>query len=117
LRTGTFQCLQAGGGIYAFARTLPGRCAVVIFNTQTRAVTMDVDVTGLVPAETSFEDFWNQGRHMVTQQRLYEVTIPAREAVVFVRVEDGAVRCLKEITARGTMSRRHSELLLLANER
>jgi hypothetical protein len=24
---------------------------------------------------------------------------------------------LKEITARGTMSRRHSELLLLANER
>jgi len=61
-------------------------------NMQTRAVTPDVDVSGLVPAETSFEDIWNQGRYMVTRQRLHEVTIPAREAVVLVRVEDGVGR-------------------------
>jgi cyclomaltodextrinase len=92
LRTGTFQHLHARDGVYAFARTLPGQCAVVIVNTQTRAATFDVDVSGLAAAATIFEGVWNQGRYAITQQRLHGVTIPAREAVVLVRVEDGAVR-------------------------
>jgi hypothetical protein len=78
--------------MYAFARTLPGQCAVVIVNTQTRAATFDVDVSGLAAAETIFEGLWNQGRYAITQQRLHGVTIQAWEAVVLVRVEDGAVR-------------------------
>jgi hypothetical protein len=78
--------------MYAFEWTLPGQCAVVIVNTQTRAATSDVDVSGLAAAETIFEGVWNQGRYAITQQRLHGVTIPAREAVVLVRVEDGAVR-------------------------
>lgn len=92
LRTGTFQHLHARDGVYAFARTLPGQCAVVIVNTQTRAATFDVDVSGPAAAETIFEGVWNQGRYAITQRRLHGVTIPAREAVVLVRVEDGAVR-------------------------
>ena len=59
-------------------------------NTQTRAVTVDVDVTALVPAETILEDVWQQGRYAVTQQRLHGVAITAREAAVLVGVEDGA---------------------------
>jgi neopullulanase len=92
LRIGTFQRLHARGGVYAFARTLPQQCAVVIVNTQTRAVTLDVDLSSLVPPETSFEDVWHHGRYAVHQQRLHGVAIPAREAVVLVSAEDGAVR-------------------------
>jgi neopullulanase len=92
LRTGTFQRLQARDGVYAFIRTLPGQWAVVLMNTQTRAVTVDVDLSGLVPAETSFDGVWNHGRYTATHQRLHGVTIPAREAVVLVGVEDGPVR-------------------------
>jgi cyclomaltodextrinase len=92
LRTGTFQRLQARDGVYVFVRTLPGQWAVVIVNTQTRAVTVDVDVMDLVPSETILEDVWNNGRHRVTQQRLHGVSLPAREAVVLVGVADGTVR-------------------------
>jgi cyclomaltodextrinase / maltogenic alpha-amylase / neopullulanase len=91
LRTGTFQRLSADDGVYAFVRTLPGQCVVVIVNTQTRAVTLDVDLSGLVPEETGFEDVWNQGRYAVGQQRLHGVTIASRDVVVLVRVENGAV--------------------------
>lgn len=42
LRTGTFQRLYARGGVYAFSRCLHRQCAVVIFNTQPRAITVDV---------------------------------------------------------------------------
>src|SRR5919108_2184781 len=41
LRTGTFHRLCASRGVYAFARTLPQQCAVVIANAQMRAATMD----------------------------------------------------------------------------
>ncbi len=92
LRTGTFQRLHASAGIYAFARVLAQQCAVVIVNTQTRAVTLDVELSGLVPPETNFEGVWHGGRHAVRQQQLHGVAIPAREAVVLVSVEDGAVR-------------------------
>jgi cyclomaltodextrinase len=92
LRTGTFQRLQARDGIYAFARVLAPQYTVVLVNTQRRALTLDVDLADLVPAETPFEDVWNSGRHAVTQQRLPAVSIPAREAVVLVSVEDGAGR-------------------------
>ena len=92
LRTGAFQRLHTGAGIYAFARTLPGQHTVVIVNTETRAITVDVDVTELVPSETILEDVWNDGQHVVTQQRLHGVNIPAWDAVVLVRVEDGPVR-------------------------
>jgi cyclomaltodextrinase len=92
LRTGTFQRLQAGNGVYAFIRTLPGQWAVVIVNTETKAVTVDLNVTELLPAETILEDFWNQGRYAITQQHLHEVAVPAREAAVLVGVEDGAVQ-------------------------
>ena len=91
LRTGTFQRLSADDGVYAFVRTLPGQCVVVIVNTQTRAVTLDVDLSGLVPEEMGFEDVWNQGRYAVGQQRLHGVTIASRDVVVLVRVENGAV--------------------------
>jgi neopullulanase len=90
LRTGGFRRLDARGGIYAFARVLPRQCAVVIVNTQTTAVTLDVDVGSLVPPETVFEGVWNRGRHAVTRQRLAGVAVPARDAVVLTSAEDGA---------------------------
>jgi cyclomaltodextrinase / maltogenic alpha-amylase / neopullulanase len=91
LRTGTFQRLHAGGGVYAFARTLPQQYAVVIINAQTGTATMDLDVTGVAPTEMVFEDVWNDGRYVVKGQRLSSVTVPARDAVVLVSVDGGAV--------------------------
>jgi glycosidase len=91
LRTGTFQRLQARAGVYAFVRTLPGPWAVVIVNPQPRAVTWDVDLRGLVALEMSFADVWHQAQHVGTQQRWQGRALPAREAVVLVGVEDGAV--------------------------
>ncbi|HSF29387.1 MAG TPA: glycoside hydrolase family 13 protein [Candidatus Tectomicrobia bacterium] len=92
LRTGSFQRLRATSGIYAFVRILAQQCAVVIVNTQTRAVTLDIDLSGLVPSETIVEDVWHHGRYAVRQQRLHGVSIPARDAVVLVSVEDGTMR-------------------------
>jgi hypothetical protein len=92
LRCADAGCARQSYGVYAFARRLPRQCAVVIVNTQTTAVILDVDVTGLVPSETSFEGVWIPGQYAVTQQRLPGVTIPAREAVVLVSAEDGARR-------------------------
>ena len=84
LRTGTFQRLTAGDGVYAFARTLPGQCAVVIVNTQRRTAIVDLDVTGVVPPGMVFEGVWNGGHYAVTGQHLSGVIIPARDAAVLV---------------------------------
>jgi hypothetical protein len=92
LRTGTFQRLHASGGVYAFARTLPQQCAVVIVNAQTRTATMDIDVTGVVPTGMVFEGVWNGGRYAVKGQRLHSVTVSAQDAEVLVS-GDGGVGC------------------------
>jgi cyclomaltodextrinase len=92
LRTGIFQRLHASGGVYAFARTLPQQCAVVIVNAQTRTATMDIDVTGVVPTGMVFEGVWNGGRYAVKGQRLHSVTVPAQDAAVLVS-DDGGVGC------------------------
>jgi neopullulanase len=90
LRTGSFQRLHASGGVYAFARTLPQQCAMVIVNAQTRAATMDLDVPEVMPTGMVLEGVWNEGRHAVKGQRLHRVTVPARDAVVLVSVDGGA---------------------------
>jgi neopullulanase len=84
LRTGALQRLYARHGVYAFARTLPQQCAVVIVNTQTRSTTLDIDLTGLVGTDLVFEGVWNGGCYAVQGQRLHGVTIPARDAAVLI---------------------------------
>ena len=64
---------------------------MVLVNTQTRAIALDVDVVGLVPSEMRFEGDWNRGRYAVTRQPLHGLTIPARDTVVLASIEDGAV--------------------------
>jgi cyclomaltodextrinase len=90
LRTGTFHRLHASRGVYAFARVLPQQWVVVIINTQTTLVTLDVDVTGVVPPEMVFAGVWNGGHSVVKQQRLPGITVPARDAVVLVNVDGEA---------------------------
>jgi neopullulanase len=90
LRTGTFQRLHASGGVYAFARTSPQQCAVVIINTQTTPATADLDMTGLAPTGMVFAGVWNGGHSVVEGQRLYRVTVPARDAVVLVSGDGGS---------------------------
>jgi cyclomaltodextrinase / maltogenic alpha-amylase / neopullulanase len=84
LRTGTFQRLLAGAGVYAFARTLQNQGAVVIFNTQPRAMTLDIDTADLARQGQVFEGVWNSGHHAVMQQKLRGVTVPARDALILV---------------------------------
>ena len=92
LRTGTFQRLHASGGVYAFARTLPQQCAVVIVNTQRRTAIVDLDVTGIVPTGRVFEGVWNGGHYAVTGQQLSRVIVPARDAAVLISGNHG-VEC------------------------
>jgi cyclomaltodextrinase / maltogenic alpha-amylase / neopullulanase len=84
LRTGTFQPLYANSGVYAFARTLPAQCAVVLVNAQTRTARVDIDLTGLVPGGMVFEGVWNGGSYAVKGQRLPHVSVPSRDAEVLV---------------------------------
>jgi cyclomaltodextrinase len=84
LRTGSFQPLYADGGVYAFARTLPSQCAVVIFNAQSNAVALDLNIAQLPCRVSSFEDVWHGGSYMVNEGRLRAVTVPAREARILL---------------------------------
>jgi cyclomaltodextrinase / maltogenic alpha-amylase / neopullulanase len=84
LRTGTFQRLYASGGVYAFARTLERQCAVMIFNTQTRAMALDLSMADLTHHGQLFEEVWNGGRYKVIQRKLHGLTVPAREALILL---------------------------------
>ncbi len=84
LRTGTFQRLYASDDVYAFGRRLHRQCAVVIFNTQTRAITLDVETTDVSCEGRVFEGVWNAGRYEVCQRKLHGVTVPARDALILI---------------------------------
>jgi cyclomaltodextrinase / maltogenic alpha-amylase / neopullulanase len=92
LRTGTFQRLHARGGVYAFARVLPPQWVVVLINTQTTPVTLNVEVTGVVPLGLVLALVWDGGRAVVTGPRLPGITVPARDAVVLASGND-RVKC------------------------
>lgn len=86
LRTGLFQPLYARRGVYAFARTLQSQCAVVIFNTQRSAVTLDMDVAQVAFQGQRFEGVWNSGSYIADGGRLRNVTIPPRDALIMLGV-------------------------------
>jgi neopullulanase len=90
LRTGTFRSLAAQGGVYAFGRVLERQCAVVIFNTQPTAVTLDLHTADLPCQGQRFEGVWNGGGYEVHHAMLRGVTIPARDAAVFLSEDDGS---------------------------
>jgi cyclomaltodextrinase / maltogenic alpha-amylase / neopullulanase len=84
LRTGALQPLYARGGVYAFARILDRQWAVVILNTQTTAVTMNIELTDSSREGQVFEGVWNAGRYVVSRQTLQRVTVPARDALILI---------------------------------
>jgi neopullulanase len=84
LRTGTFQRLHASDGVYALARTLGRQCVVAIFNTQTRATTLDINTVDLAYQGQLFAEVWNGGRYEALEQKLHRLTIPARDALILV---------------------------------
>jgi neopullulanase len=89
LRTGSFHALYAGRGVYAFARRLPPHCAVVVFNTQRRAVRLDIDLAPLTFQETRFEGIWHDGSYTMAHGQLRHVSVPARDALILLGHEDG----------------------------
>jgi neopullulanase len=90
LRAGTFQSLYAGGGVYAFGRVLERQCAVVVFNTQTRPITLDLHTADFPCQGRIFEAVWNGGHYEVQQGMLRGLTIPAREAAIFLSEDSGS---------------------------
>jgi cyclomaltodextrinase / maltogenic alpha-amylase / neopullulanase len=89
-RTGTFHSLYARGGVYAFGRVLEQQCAVVMFNTQTRAITLDVPTADVPCQGRIFEEVWNGQHSEVHEGMLRGVTIPARDAAIFLSAEGGS---------------------------
>jgi neopullulanase len=89
-RTGTFKSLYAGGGVYAFSRVLERQCAVVVFNTRTRPITLDLHTADLPCQGRRFEAVWHGGRYEVQQGMLGGLTIPAREAAIFLSEDSGS---------------------------
>ncbi|HXH08641.1 MAG TPA: glycoside hydrolase family 13 protein [Alphaproteobacteria bacterium] len=91
LRTGTFQRLHASRGVYAFARTLSQQCAVVIFNTQSKAIRLDVNIADVPGAGLRFEDVWHSGNYTASHGQLRKVTVLARDASILLSDARGSI--------------------------
>lgn len=91
LRTGTFQRLHASRGVYVFARTLSQQCAVVIFNTQSKAIRLDVNIADVRGAGSRFEDVCHSGSYTASHGRLRKVTVPARDASILLSDAPGSI--------------------------
>lgn len=87
LRTGSFQRLYARGGVYAFGRELAQQRAVVIFNTNTEATTLNLKLGGVARQGQMFEGVWHSGRYEAKAGKLPGVTVPARDAAILVSAD------------------------------
>jgi cyclomaltodextrinase / maltogenic alpha-amylase / neopullulanase len=92
LRTGALQPLYARGGVYAFARILDRQWAVVILNTQTTAMTINIELTDSSREGQVFVGVWNSGRYVVSRQALQRVTVPARDGLILISNETDTER-------------------------
>ena len=84
LRTGTFQPIYAAGMVYAFARQLDQQQAVVIFNAAISPTRLKLELPEL--GGETFRQVWPEGssRSYPVRGGQLEITIPGREAVVFM---------------------------------
>lgn len=91
LRTGTLRTLYADHGIYACLREEGDHAAVVVFNTRTTPVRVNLNQLGTNSLGKAYEGLvftgvWHgEGDHLVEQGGLHNVEVPARDAVVLVR--------------------------------
>ncbi len=91
LRTGTVRTLYADHGVYACLREEGEAAAVVVFNTLTTPVRVNLNQLGSSPLGFTYEGVhfkgvWHgEGSHVVEQDSIYNLEVPARDAVVLVR--------------------------------
>ncbi len=82
-RPGGYARLAAQGMVYSFARQLEGETVIVALNAGEKAALLDLTVGALLPDGTQFTDELGGGVRMVEQGKLAEVTVPAREGIVW----------------------------------
>jgi hypothetical protein len=63
---------------------------VVMFNTQTRVITIDLPTADLPCLGRIFKGVWNGKRSEVHQGMLRGLTIPARDAAIFLSEDGGS---------------------------
>ena len=83
LRTGDFHIVHADDGVFAFQRRLGATTAVVVFNRNTDARTVAVNLHE-PEAGHAFHGIWNGAPAQVSAGQLPAVTVPAHDAVVLV---------------------------------
>jgi neopullulanase len=85
LRTGVFQPLYAGKGIYAFGRALENRRIIAIFNRKGKPVTLDITVGEFARNRQKFKAIWGgESAYTVGNGELKALTIPARSALILL---------------------------------
>jgi neopullulanase len=96
LRTGSVRTLFADHGVYACLRAeegASGAAAVVIYNTHTTPLKVNLNQVGAAYESAVFHSIWHgkgdhTGDYIVQQGGLHNVEVPARDAVVLVREEN-----------------------------
>jgi neopullulanase len=94
LRTGKVRTLYADHGVYACAREDAGHpaagagnkaAAVVVYNTRTTPIKINLNQLGAPYEGLTFSSVWNGGGdYTVVQGVLHDIDVPARDAVVLV---------------------------------
>ncbi len=82
LRVGDFRALYAAHGVYAFERALGTQRAVVIFNTTTQPVNLDLALEAR--KGQIFKGVWSEGNYSTHEGKLLGVTVAAREGQVIL---------------------------------
>lgn len=82
-RPGAYVRLAAEGLVYAFARQLHGETIIVALNADTAPVTLDLNLSGLLPDGTLVDREWDIASRRVEAGKLTNVEIPARDGVVW----------------------------------
>lgn len=92
LRRGEYRTLPVPDlqGVIAFSRALDQEKAIVIFNRNTEAVTLDLYVPEAEFQNLPFTDTWHQGSYNIGENHLRQITVPARDALVLISASDRA---------------------------
>lgn len=88
-RPAPYARLYAQGSVYSFARQLEGETIIVALNAGDKAVTVDLEVGGLLQDGIRLRQEWHDTTCAVENGMLHSITAPARDGVVYAKDPEG----------------------------
>jgi neopullulanase len=80
---GSYARLYAHGMVYAFARQLEGETVIVILNAGDKMVSLDLDVSPVLPDASLVNREWDINTRIVQEGKMHNLDIPARAGMVW----------------------------------